>query len=108
MEDYGFRVLIAPSFADIFYNNCFKNGLLPIQLDEAAIDGLFARCAAHRGYRLTVDLQSCRIADDYGLSLAFEVNESRRQSLLQGLDDIALTLQHENKIAAYERARGIA
>ena len=108
LEDYGFRVLIAPSFADIFYNNCFKNGLLPIQLDEAAIDGLFARCAAHRGYRLTVDLQSCRIADDYGLSLAFEVNESRRQSLLQGLDDIALTLQHENKIAAYERAQGIA
>ena len=70
LEDYGFRVIIAPSFADIFYNNCFKNGMLPIGLDEAAVDDLFARCAAHQGYRLTVDLEKCVITDAYGLSLA--------------------------------------
>ena len=70
LEDYGFRVLIAPSFADIFYNNCFKNGLLPIRLDEAAVDDLFARAAAHPGYKLTVDLERCTIADDYRLVAA--------------------------------------
>ena len=71
LEDYGFRVLVAPSFADIFYNNCFKNGMLPIRLDEAAVDDLFARAAAHAGYRLTVDLETCRMTDDYGLALRF-------------------------------------
>jgi 3-isopropylmalate/(R)-2-methylmalate dehydratase small subunit len=103
LENYGFRVILAPSFADIFYNNCFKNGMLPIGLDEAAIDDLFARCAARRGYKLTVDLEKCLITDAQGLSLPFEVDAFRRQCLLEGLDDIGLTLEHETKIAAYER-----
>lgn len=108
LEDYGFRVLLAPSFADIFYNNCFKNGMLPIPLDEARIDDLFARAAAHPGYRLAVDLESNSVRDDFGLSLRFEVDEFRRNNLLHGLDDIGLTLQNEDKILAYERAAGIA
>jgi 3-isopropylmalate/(R)-2-methylmalate dehydratase small subunit len=104
LENYGFRAIIAPSFADIFYNNSFKNGILPVKLDEAAVDDLFARCAAHKGYKLTVDLQKCVISDAYGLSLPFTIDPFRRQCLLEGLDDIALTLQHEPEIAAYERA----
>jgi len=107
LENYGFRVLIAPSFADIFYNNCFKNGLLPIRLEEAAVDDLFARAAAHEGYKLTVDLQQSTISDEYGLALAFPVDHFRRHCLLNGLDDIGQTLQHEARIAAYERAHGI-
>ena len=108
LGDYGFRVLIAPSFADIFFNNCFKNGMLPIALDEATVDDLFARAAAHAGYELTVDLESSTITDEHGLELAFEVDAFRRRCLLEGLDDIGLTLQHEADIAAYEKARGIA
>jgi 3-isopropylmalate/(R)-2-methylmalate dehydratase small subunit len=104
LENYGFRVIIAPSFADIFYNNSFKNGLLPVKLDEAAVDDLFARCTAHKGYELTIDLKKSVIADAYGLSLPFAIDPFRRQSLLEGLDDIALTLQREPEIAAYERA----
>jgi 3-isopropylmalate/(R)-2-methylmalate dehydratase small subunit len=104
LENYGFRVIIAPSFADIFYNNCFKNGTLPIRLDETAVDDLFARCAAHHGYRLTADLEMCVITDAYGLSLPFEVDAFRRRSLLERLDDIGLTLEHETEIASYERA----
>jgi 3-isopropylmalate/(R)-2-methylmalate dehydratase small subunit len=107
LENYGFRAIIAPSFADIFYNNCFKNGLLPIRLDEAAVDELFRRAAAHPGYRIAVDLEAGTIRDDYGLSLSFEVDDFRRHCLLRGLDDIDLTLQREDKIAAYERACGI-
>jgi len=107
LEDYGFRVVLAPSFADIFYNNCFKNGLLPIRLEEGQIDDLFARTAVHPGYRLTVNLETCCVTDDHGLSLKFEVDESRRHILLNGLDDIAMTLQHEDKILAYEQAQGI-
>ncbi len=107
LEDYGFRAIIAPSFADIFYNNCFKNGLLPIQLDEAAVDDLFARAAAHPGYQVTVDLQNLTLSDPFGLSLPFEVDAFRRHCLLNGLDDIGLTLEHEPKIAAFERAHGI-
>jgi 3-isopropylmalate/(R)-2-methylmalate dehydratase small subunit len=108
LGDYGFRVLIAPSFADIFYNNCFKNGMLPIRLDDAAVDDLFARAAHHPGYRLTADLQSCRLTDEQGLSLPFEIEEFRRHCLLHGLDDIGLTLEHEEEIAAFERSRGLA
>ena len=107
LEDYGFRVLLAPSFADIFYNNCFKNGMLPIKLDEAAIDDLFARAAAHPGYKLTVDLEKCTIADAFGLMLRFEVDAFRRHCLLNGLDDIGLTLEHEAEIAAYELAHAV-
>jgi len=108
LEDYGFRALVAPSFADIFYNNCFKNGILPIRLDEPAIDDLFTRAIAQPGYTLTVDLESRTIADDYGLSLSFAVDEFRRHCLLNGLDDISLTLQHEAEIAAYEKAHKAA
>ena len=107
LADYGFRVVIAPSFADIFYNNCFQNGILPVRLDEESVATLFRRAAGQQPYRLTVDLNSCRIIDDAGLTLAFQLDEFRRQGLLQGLDDIALTLQHEDKIAAYESAQGI-
>jgi len=108
LEDYGFRVLIAPSFADIFYNNCFKNGMLPIKLDEATVDDLFARAAAHQDYALTVNLENGTITDVYGLALTFEIDVFRRHCLLNGLDDIGLTMQHEPKIAAYELAHGIA
>lgn len=108
LADYGFRVLIAPSFADIFYNNCFKNGMLPVKLDEPVLDDLFARAAAHPGYTLTVDLEQRTISDGLGLSLKFEVDDFRRHCLLHGLDDIGLTLEHEADIAAYERTRGIA
>jgi len=103
--DYGFNVVIAPSFADIFYNNCFKNGILPIRLSEEQVEDLFQRTAKHEGYKLTVDLENKTIADEFGLSIAFDLDEHRRQFLLQGLDDIGLTLQHEDKIAAYEAAR---
>jgi 3-isopropylmalate/(R)-2-methylmalate dehydratase small subunit len=106
LGDYGFLVLIAPSFADIFYNNCFKNGMLPIRLPEATVDDLFRR-AATPGYRLTVDLEHCRITDASGLSLDFDVESFRRHCLLNGLDDISLTLEHQDKITAYEAAHGI-
>lgn len=107
LADYGFRAIIAPSFADIFYTNCLQNGLLPVRLDEKTVTDLFARVAAHPGYQLTVDLEDCTVSDAYGLSLGFEVDPFRRHCLLNGLDDIGLTLQHEAKIAAYEKARGI-
>jgi 3-isopropylmalate/(R)-2-methylmalate dehydratase small subunit len=108
LEDYGFRAIIAPSFADIFYNNCFKNGLLPIRLDEAAVEELFERSTIHPGYKLTVDLEKREIRDDYNLSFPFEVDDFRRHCLLNGLDDIGMTLEHEAKITAYELAHGIA
>lgn len=102
--DYGFRVLIAPSFADIFYNNCFKNGILPVRLPAGDVDELFRRCAANQGYSLTVDLEECTIQDSPGLSLKFPIDPYRRGCLLEGLDEIGLTLQHEEKIRAYEAA----
>jgi len=108
LEDWGFRVLIASSFADIFYNNCFKNGMLPIVLSEKQVEDLFQRAAAHPGYELTADLENCIVTDEHGPSIPFEVEEFRRQCLLNGLDDIGLTLEHEPKIAAYERAHRIA
>jgi 3-isopropylmalate/(R)-2-methylmalate dehydratase small subunit len=103
--DYGFKVVIAPSFADIFYNNCFKNGILPIRLSEEQVEDLFQRTNKNEGYELTVDLENNKITDNSGLEIAFELDEHRRQFLLQGLDDIGLTLQHEDKISAYEAAR---
>lgn len=108
LEDYGFRVVIAPSFADIFFNNCFKNGMLPIVFDEETVDELFRRGFNYSGYRLTVDLASRTISDEHGLNLAFSVDEFRRYCLMNGLDDIGLTLAQEDKIAAYERTHGIA
>jgi 3-isopropylmalate/(R)-2-methylmalate dehydratase small subunit len=103
--DYGFKCIIAPSFADIFYNNCFKNGILPIKLSEEQVEDLFQRTAKNEGYKLNIDLENKLISDEYGLSIAFELDEHRRQFLLQGLDDIGLTLQHEDKIAAFEAKR---
>lgn len=107
LDDYGFRVIIASSFADIFYNNCFKNGLLPIHLSDAEVENLFVRAAKYPGYKLTVDLESNAITDDHGLRLPFEIDAFRRHNLLNGLDDIGLTLVHEAKITAYEKAHGI-
>jgi 3-isopropylmalate/(R)-2-methylmalate dehydratase small subunit len=103
--DYGFKVIIAPSYADIFYNNCFKNGILPIKLSEEQVEGLFQRTAQLEGYQLTVDLENKKIIDGQGLEIAFDLDEHRRQFLLQGLDDIGLTLQHEDKISAFEAQR---
>ena len=105
LDDYGFRAVIAPSFADIFFNNCFKNGVLPITLSESEVEQLFQRCAANSPYRITVDLEQQTITDEAGLKLSFDVDPSRRHNLLHGLDDIAQTLQHEAKISAYEAAR---
>ena len=101
--DYGFRSIIAPSFADIFYNNCFKNGMLPIRLSEEQVEELFQRVRAHPGYQLAVDLETQTLEDDLGLSQSFEVDPFRRESLLKGLDEIGLTLQYEDQIGAYEQ-----
>ena len=106
--DYGFRVVIAPSFADIFYNNCFKNGILPAIVAEPEVDELFRRTEKNQGYRLSVDLAAQTITDDLGLKLKFEINAFRKECLLKGLDDIGLTLQHEPEIAAYERSHHLA
>jgi 3-isopropylmalate/(R)-2-methylmalate dehydratase small subunit len=103
--DYGFRVIIAPSFADIFFNNCFKNGILPIVLDAAIVDRLFKEVTSLEGYRLTVDLEAQTVTTPSGEVLSFEVDGFRKYCLLNGLDDIGLTLQHADKIRAYEEKR---
>jgi len=100
--DYGFRVIIAPSFADIFRTNCFKNGILPIELSAEVVDDLFYRVQHQEGYQLTVDLEAQTIAGSDGFTCRFEIDPFRKRCLLEGLDDIGLTLQHEDKIAAYE------
>jgi 3-isopropylmalate/(R)-2-methylmalate dehydratase small subunit len=102
--DYGFRSIIAPSYADIFYNNCFKNGILPVTLSDDQVDDLFKRAEKQEGYRLTVDLQDQVITDESGLRIPFEVDPFRRNCLLKGLDDIGLTLEHEPDISAHEKA----
>ncbi|MGV0960088.1 MAG: 3-isopropylmalate dehydratase small subunit [Limnohabitans sp.] len=102
LNDYGIRVLLAPSFADIFFNNCFKNGLLPIVLTKAWIEQLFNEVACKPGYTLTVDLASQTIRSSTGMSLSFDIDETRKQRLLQGLDDIGITLQNADRIRAYE------
>ena len=101
--DYGFRAILAPSYADIFYNNCFKNGILPVTLTNEQMDELFKRTEAHEGYRVTVDLQQQVVSDDAGLRYSFQVDPFRRDCLLKGLDDIGLTLVHEGKISAFEQ-----
>jgi len=103
LDDYGFRCVIAPSFADIFFNNSFKNGLLPITLAEADIDELFEREQKYSPYQLTVDLEKQQISDGHGFVRGFETDPSRRNNLLHGLDDIAQTLLHEDKITAFEK-----
>ena len=103
--DYGFRVVIAPSFADIFFNNCFKNGILPIVLNENIIDDLFREVARQDGYELTVDLEAQTVTTPAGASYSFAVDAFRKRCLLQGLDDIGLTLEHADDIRAYEQRR---
>ena len=102
LEDYGFRVIIAPSFADIFFNNCFKNGLLPIRLDAGKVDALFKAVEATSGYRLKIDLERQNITTPDGAVYQFEVEAFRKHCLLNGLDDIGLTLQHVGEIKAFE------
>jgi 3-isopropylmalate/(R)-2-methylmalate dehydratase small subunit len=103
--DYGFRVIIAPSFADIFFNNCFKNGILPIVLGEEQVDQLFREVEANEGYRLSVDLEAQSVTTPSGDVFQFEVDPFRKHCLLNGLDDIGLTLQHVDEIKAYEARR---
>ena len=106
--DYGFKVLIAPSFADIFYNNCFQNGMLPIVLSEENIKNLTDKAQRDpEGYEATIDLENRTITDNYGLKVTFEVDPFRRDCLLNGLDDIGITLQNEDKITEFERSKGM-
>lgn len=105
LDDYGFRAIIAPSFADIFFNNCFKNGLLPIVLDVASVDDLFQAVIATPGYRLQIDLEQQSVIAPDGMVYRFEVDAFRKNCLLNGLDDIGLTLQHVREIKEYEARR---
>jgi 3-isopropylmalate/(R)-2-methylmalate dehydratase small subunit len=105
IDQYGFRAVIAPSFADIFFNNCFKNGLLPISLPEATVAQLFDECLPFPGYQLSIDLARQVIIKPQGEEIPFEVNAFRKYCLLNGLDDIGLTLRHADKIRAYEAQR---
>jgi 3-isopropylmalate/(R)-2-methylmalate dehydratase small subunit len=105
LDDYGFRCVIAPSFADIFYNNCFKNGLLPVVLTEQVVDQLFQAMYAQEGYELTVDLNQQLVITPAGEQFDFDVDEFRKHCLLNGLDDIGLTLQDAEAIKAYEQQR---
>jgi len=101
--DYGFRAILAPSYADIFYNNCFKNGILPVTLTNEQIDEVFKRTEKNEGYRLTVDLEQQLVTDSEGLRYSFEIDPFRKECLLKGLDDIGLSLVHEAEIAAFEK-----
>ncbi|HXQ25255.1 MAG TPA: 3-isopropylmalate dehydratase small subunit [Candidatus Acidoferrales bacterium] len=101
--DYGFRAILAPSYADIFYNNCFKNGILPVTLSNEQIDELFKRTEANEGYRITVDLEQQVVSDEKGLRYSFTIDPFLREYLLKGLDDIGLTLVQEAEITAYEK-----
>lgn len=102
LSEYGFRTVIAPSFADIFYNNCFKNGMLPIVLDEAIVDKLMKETLDNKGYELSADLERQVVIDAAGNEYAFEIDTFRKHCLLNGLDDIGLTLQQSNAIKDYE------
>jgi 3-isopropylmalate/(R)-2-methylmalate dehydratase small subunit len=103
--DYGFRAVVAPSFADIFMNNCMKNGVVPVALSEAEVAELMRRAREIEGYRLTVDLERREVRDERGFSARFEMDEFRRRCLLEGLDDTGLTLRHEPEIRDYESRR---
>jgi 3-isopropylmalate/(R)-2-methylmalate dehydratase small subunit len=104
--DFGFRIIIAPSYADIFFNNCFKNGILPIVLGAQVVDTLFQALAANEGYKLSVDLDAQTITTPQGENIVFDVEAFRKHCLLNGLDDIGLTLAHVDDIRAYEARRG--
>jgi 3-isopropylmalate/(R)-2-methylmalate dehydratase small subunit len=105
LDDFGFRAVIAPSFADIFYNNSFKNGLLPIVLDASVVDSLFTRVKADPGLQLSIDLDAQNVSCEGEVVASFEVDDFRKHCMLNGLDDIALTLQHAEEIKAYEEKR---
>lgn len=105
LDDYGFRVIIAPSYSDIFFNNCFKNGMLPIRLPTEHLDRLFEETLAHVGYRLQVDLKEQLITTPSGEAISFEIDEFRKHCLLNGYDEISLTLQHADEIRTYEEQR---
>ncbi len=111
LADYGFRAVIAPTFADIFFNNCFQNGMVPVRLSEEDVAELFRRAAAAasdgKSYSLEVDLRECTVRDDAGFVRSFQVDPFRRQCLLEGLDDIGLTLAHADAITAWEKAHGL-
>jgi 3-isopropylmalate/(R)-2-methylmalate dehydratase small subunit len=107
IDDFGIRCVIAPSFADIFYNNCFKNGVLPITLSEALVEDLFQRHASVAQFSLTVDLESETVSDGNGFLTRFNIEPFRRHCLLNGLDDIGLTLSHESKIDEFERTHPV-
>lgn len=102
LEDYGFRAIIAPSYADIFFNNCFKNGVLPIILSDTIVETLFKAVESHAGYQLTIDLAAQTVSTPDGQSYSFEVDAVRKHNLLHGLDDIGLTLQHVEAIKTFE------
>ena len=106
LADFGFRAILAPSFADIFANNCMKNGLLPVTLPEDVVATIIERASASQSYELTVDLEARRVTDDSGLSASFVIDDFQRNCLMEGLDDIGLTMLHEADIAAYEAQRG--
>ena len=108
LAEYGFRAIIGTSFADIFANNCFKNGMLPIVLDEATVLEIIQRTQKTQGYRLSIDLEQQTVSDENGLAAKFNVSEFQRYCLLDGLDDIGLTLRHEDAIKAYESRRANA
>jgi len=105
LSEYGFRVIIAPSFADIFSNNCFKNGMLPITLSDSEVEELMKRALANEGYQLSINLEKLTVADGRGLELGFKVGDFQRYCLLEGLDDIGLTMKHEGMIKSYESSR---
>ena len=108
LDGYGIRCVISPSFADIFYNNCFQNGLLPVILPEDAVRRILDKALASPGYQINIDLEAQRVWDsDEEVSYGFEIDAFRKHALLNGLDDIGLTLQHQDKITAYEKGRGL-
>ena len=106
LDNYGFRCIIAPSFADIFYNNCFNNGMLPVRLDAATVDALFEEVAAREGYTLAVDLEHQTLTKPDGGIVTFDIDPFLKERLLNGWDQIGLTLRHEDKIAAFESSHG--
>ena len=105
--DYGFRAVVAPSFADIFQNNCTKNGVLPVTLSDEQVAELVRRAREVEGFRLTVDLERCEVRDGQGFTASFEIDEFRRQCLLEGLDDVGLTLRHTSLIRQFEEQRPV-
>jgi 3-isopropylmalate/(R)-2-methylmalate dehydratase small subunit len=107
LDDFGFKALIAPEFADIFHNNCLKNGLLPIPLARKDVEAIFKAVAQHEGYKLSVDLTGQKVSDEFGWSVHFEIEPFDKKCLLEGLDDIALTLAHEKDIRAYEASHPV-